>query len=164
MNEWTYEGRKEEGRIKESTFKYRNFNDYIRAWRERFWAEQSLKDPQITPSDYTSHRENHNRPLAFPYFPLEVQRERTFSISMYFCLAIFGSIWWIFFSQGKIRPKLTLVANFPPFFFLLFSPAKPQYIVGYSCKFFWFFYVSCCHSMATDRWVVWFCATQATKA
>ena len=59
-----------------------------------------------------------------------------------------------YFLQRKIRPKLTSIANLPPFF----SPLKPQYMVAYSCKFFWFFYVSHHHSMATDRQVVWFCA------
>ena len=45
-----------------------------------------------------------------------------------------------------------------PLFFCFSSP-KPQYIVVYfSCKSLYFFYVSFCGSMATDRWVVWFCS------
>ena len=77
--------------------------------------------------------------LSNPYhFPLDKTR----------CLSTF-----IIFLQGKIHPKLIPVANLPPFFFsfLLPSPRKPQYTVVYNCKFFWFFCVSCCHSMATDR-------------
>ena len=38
-----------------------------------------------------------------------------------------------------------------------FSPPKAQYIVLHNCKFFYFFYVSCHHSTATDRQVVLFC-------
>ena len=42
-------------------------------------------------------------------------------------------------------------------YLFIFSSPKPQYIVVYSsCKSFYFFYVSHCHSMATDRRVVWF--------
>ena len=60
---------------------------------------------------------------------------------------------WSCFLQGKIHPQLTSVANLPPF---LSSPVPtPSPIVVYSCKFFWFSYVSCYHSMTTDRRGVW---------
>ena len=59
------------------------------------------------------------------------------------------------------RGRFTLSQHLLPIsllcFFLSFSPLKPQYVVLGSCKFFWFFYVSRCHSMATDRRVAWFC-------
>ena len=58
---------------------------------------------------------------------------------------------FFFFSllQGKICPELTSATSLLPFFW---SP-NPQYVVVYaSCKLFWFFYVSHCHSMATDKW------------
>ena len=56
--------------------------------------------------------------------------------------------------MAKIHSELTSVANLPLSFFP--SP-KPQYIVAYSnYKSFKSFYVSCCHSMATDRRVVRF--------
>ena len=38
-----------------------------------------------------------------------------------------------------------------------FSPS-PKFVVDSSCRCFWFLYVSCHHSMATHRQVVWFCA------
>ena len=55
----------------------------------------------------------------------------------------------LFFLQGKSHPELMSVANLP---LPLFCSPKSQYIVVYpSCKLFYFFYVSHCHSMSTDR-------------
>ena len=75
------------------------------------------------------------------------------------CFDAFAVSLSFLFLQGKIHPKLTSVANLPPFSSFSF-PLKPQYIVVYSCKFFWFFFVSRCNSMATDRGVVWFRAQE----
>ena len=53
------------------------------------------------------------------------------------------------FLLGKICPTLISVASLP---FYFFPSPKPQHIVVYSsCKSFYFFYVSCHHSMATER-------------
>ena len=62
-----------------------------------------------------------------------------------------------FFFLGKSCPELTSVSNLPLSFFFFHSP-KPQYIgLSSSCQVL---YVSHCHSMATDRQVVWFCTQE----
>ena len=82
-------------------------------------------------------------PSLFPYLPA------------YICIC------HIFMAFGCLQVvNITLPPSLWFWVFLvlfLFCSPKPQYIAVYSsCKSFWFFYVSHCHSMATDRWVVWF--------
>ena len=63
------------------------------------------------------------------------------SLALYAFLKLLST----FFLLEKIHPELTSVANLPLFF--LFLPKA----VYSSCRSFQFFYVSPCHSMATDR-------------
>ena len=65
-----------------------------------------------------------------------------------------GYYFLFLYLQGKIHcPKLISVADLPPLFLLPRSTPKTPV---HNCEFFWFFYMSCRHSMATDRQVVWF--------
>ena len=63
------------------------------------------------------------------------------------------NITFFFFLLRKICTELTSVASLPLFFSL---PKAPVHTCIFSCRFFWFFYVSHHHSMATGRQVVWF--------
>ena len=71
----------------------------------------------------------------------------------FFNSTIFGFVCFCFCLRGKIHPELTSVSNlpgFPP------PPPKPQCMVVYPSRMSFQFSVSHHHSMASDRWVVWF--------
>ena len=67
----------------------------------------------------------------------------------------------VLFFAGKGSPWANVCCQSSSLSLFFVSPSpKSWYIVLCSrCKS-WFFYVSCRHSMATKRWVVWFCARE----
>ena len=56
---------------------------------------------------------------------------------------------FFFFSAGKESPWANICCQSS---FLFFLPKAPVHGHTSSCKSFWFFHVSCHHSMATDEW------------